>query len=64
MGWDKIFCDIISLFVFCTEQDTTGGTFLPSPVSETQAIKEVSQDRTTSISSAIYDSPIQESIVG
>ena len=53
-----------SLFVFCTEQDTTGSTSLPTPVCETQPIKEVSQDRTTSMSSAIYDSPIQESISG
>ena len=52
------------MFVFCTEQDTTGGTSLPTPVCETQPIKEVSQDRTTSMSSAIYESPIQESISG
>ena len=52
-----------SLFVFCTEQDTTGGTSLPTPVCETQPIKEVSQDRTT-MSSGIYESPIQESISG
>ena len=52
------------MFVFCTEQDTTGDAFLPSPASETQVIEEVSQDKTTSMSSAIYDSPIQESIFG
>lgn len=52
------------MFVFCSEQDTTGGAFLPSPVVETQAIKELSQDRTTSMSSAIYDSPVQESTFG
>ena len=52
-----------SLFVFCAEQDITGGT-LSSPVSQTQAIKEVSQDRTMSMSSAIYESPIQESVFG
>ena len=58
---------LILWFVSCTEfrkQDTTGGTSLPSPVCETQPIKEVSQDRTTSMSSAIYESPIQESISG
>ena len=52
------------MFVFCIEQDTTGGTSLPSPVSETQAIKEVSEDKTTLMSSASYDSPTQESIFG
>ena len=63
-GVDKIFCDITSLFVFCTEQDITEGTSLPSLVFVTQAIKEVSQDRTASMSSAIYVSPKQESIFG
>ena len=52
------------MFLFCIEQDTTGGTSLPSPVSERQVIEEVSQDRTTSMSSAIYDIPTQESIFG
>ena len=58
-----LYCPTNLLFVFCTEQETTGGTSLPFPVSETQALKEVSQDRTTSMSSAIYDSPIQEESV-
>ena len=64
----KIFSTpLILLVFFCVElrkPDTTGGTKYSSPVSETQTIKEVSQDRTTSMSSAIYESPIQVSVSG